>query len=90
MPALEAKEGVRPLQLRWSSESWSQVRTPRDRSLQVGVEAILVRFCIRAAAARGKGKSDKRGPNSCAVVGGHSLYRRPPSMSTSTSPERGI
>ncbi len=56
---------VQTLQLWWSSESWSQVRTPRDQSLQVGVEALLVRFCIRAAAARGRGKSDKRGPNSC-------------------------
>ena len=62
-PALEAKEGVRPS--RWSSESWSQVRTPHDRSLQVGVEVLLVRFCIHAAAVRRRGESDKRGPNSC-------------------------
>ena len=51
--------------MRWSSDSWSQVHAPRDRSLQVGIEALLVRFCIHAAAARGRGESGKRGPDSC-------------------------
>ena len=42
-----------------------KVRAPHDQSLQVGVEAFLERFCIRAAAARRRGGRDKQGPNSC-------------------------
>ena len=63
----------------------AQVRAPRDGSLQVGVNAFLVRFCIRAAAVLGRGESDKRGPNFLWVG---TLFRRPPSMPT--SPEHGI
>jgi len=60
---MPSQEGVSPS--RWSSKLWSQVCTPRNRSLQVGIKALLVHFCIRAAAARRRGESDKRGPNSC-------------------------
>ena len=60
---MPSQEGVLPS--RWSSKLWSQVCTPRNRSLQVGIKALLVHFCIRAAAARRRGESDKRGPNSC-------------------------
>ncbi len=43
-------------------EPRAEVRAPRDRSLQVGVEAFLVRFCIvRRAGGRAGGRAGTRG-----------------------------